>query len=45
MLKGVYKEFITVKLSDNSIYEEALFILKRTDKKSKSNTADALIRG
>ena len=38
MLKGIYKEFITVKLNDNPIYEEALFILKRTEKKTKNNT-------
>jgi hypothetical protein len=37
MLKGVYKEFITVKLGNNSIYEEALFVLRRTEKNHKTD--------
>lgn len=39
MLKGVYKEFITVKIKSNPIYDEAIFILKPIPKnKSKKNT-------
>lgn len=37
MIKGVYKEFISVKITDNPIYDEALFVLKcptRAGKKS-----------
>ena len=33
MLKGVYKEFISVKLKNNTLYDEAIFILKRTEEK------------
>ncbi len=29
MIRGIYKEFITVKIKSNPIYEEAIFILKR----------------
>ena len=36
MLKGVYKEFITVKIKDNPIYDEAIFVLKRDEKTNKS---------
>ena len=28
MIKGIYKEFITVRISGNPLYEEAIFILK-----------------
>jgi hypothetical protein len=28
MLRGIYKEFITVKIKDNPAYDEAIFILK-----------------
>ena len=28
MLKGICKEFITVKISGNPLYEEAIFVLK-----------------
>ena len=31
MVKGIYKEFITVKIKDNPIYEEAIFVLRRID--------------
>lgn len=39
MIKGIYKEFVTVKLSSNPVYEEAIFIIKRTanEKKSKND--------
>lgn len=39
MLKGIYKEYITVKITDNPLYEEAIFILKSlpSDKKSKKD--------
>ena len=40
MLKGVYKEFITVKIKDNPVYEEAIFILKRSTLPSKSNAKE-----
>ena len=30
MVKGIYKEFITVKIKDNPLYEEAIFVLKRS---------------
>ena len=29
MLKGIYKEFVTVKISGNPVYDEAIFIMKR----------------
>lgn len=41
MLKGIYKEFITVKIKNNPAYDEAIFILKKensTAKKRKSNS-------
>lgn len=28
MIKGIYKEFITMKIKSNPLYEEAIFILK-----------------
>ena len=31
MLKGIYKEFITIKITENPIYEEAIFILKNPE--------------
>lgn len=34
MLKGIYKEFITVKISENHLYEEAIFILKKPKKEA-----------
>ena len=37
MLKGIYKEFITVKISENPLYEEAVFILKNPKKAKQSN--------
>lgn len=36
MLKGIYKEFITVKITDNPLYEEAIFILKCSNSKQKT---------
>ncbi len=30
MIKGIYKEFITVKIKGNRLYDEAIFVLKRT---------------
>lgn len=41
MLKGIYKEFITVKIPQNPLYEEAIFILK-APKKSKESKKDML---
>ena len=41
MLKGIYKEFITVKISENPLYEEAIFILK-SSKKASSDKKDML---
>lgn len=35
MIKGVYKEFITVKIKDNPIYEEAIFVLNRSSNSKK----------
>ena len=37
MLKGIYKEFITVKISENPLYEEAIFILKHPASDKKQN--------
>ena len=31
MIKGIYKEFITVRIKDNPLYEEAIFVLKRSN--------------
>lgn len=33
MLKGICKEFVTVKIKDNKLYEEAIFILKSPQSK------------
>ena len=41
MIKGIYKEFITVKISDNPLYDEAIFILKNP-KKSKYDKKDMI---
>lgn len=41
MLKGIYKEFVTVKISDNPIYDEAIFIMKRA-RKSKNTDRDLI---
>ena len=38
MIKGIYKEFVTVKIPNNPIYDEAIFIMKRTPKEKKSKT-------
>lgn len=41
MIKGIYKEFITVKLKNNPLYEEAIFVLKQNSKeKSKQKSKD-----
>jgi hypothetical protein len=41
MIKGIYKEFITVKLKNNPLYEEAIFVLKQnTKEKSKQKNKD-----
>ena len=43
MIKGVYKEFITVKLKNNPHYDEAIFIMKREEKnKNDKNSPDLL---
>ncbi len=36
MLKGICKEFVTVKISDNPLYDEAIFILKASTSSQKS---------
>ena len=36
MLKGICKEFVTVKISDNPLYDEAVFILKNSAPAQKS---------
>ena len=41
MLKGICKEFVTVKIKDNKLYEEAIFILK-TSQPTKSSKEDML---
>lgn len=41
MLKGIYKEFVTVKISDNPIYDEAIFIMKHA-RKSKNADRDLI---
>ena len=33
MIKGIYKEFITVKIKNTPIYEEAIFVLNRAHHK------------
>ena len=46
MIKGVYKEFVTVKIKDNPIYDEAIFILKRRSEpkaKKRGKNDDALL--
>ena len=40
MIKGVYKEFITVKIKSNPIYDEAIFILKRPYKGKRKEKSD-----
>ena len=40
MIKGVYKEFITVKIKDNPIYEEAIFILNCASSSGNSSKKD-----
>ena len=47
MVKGICKEFVTVKIKDNPIYDEAIFVLKRKDGvckigKSRKNEGDML---
>lgn len=41
MLKGIYKQFITVKIKNHRLYEEAVFVLK--DNKGKRLKNDELI--
>lgn len=36
MLKGVYKEIISVKIEDNRLYESAFFVLKKSVREEKS---------
>ena len=36
MLKGTCKEFVTVKIKDNQLYDEAIFILKHSQDQKKS---------
>lgn len=38
MIKGVYKEFISVRITDNPMYDEAIFILKPTHRASKKSS-------
>ena len=41
MIKGIYKEIITVKIKNNPLYDEAIFILKQdTPKPSKQKNKD-----
>lgn len=40
MIKGVYKEFITVHIKDNPLYDEAIFVLKSPYEKSKKKKTD-----
>ena len=43
MLKGVYKEIISVKIDGNRLYEGAFFILKKGINKEKIKTDDDLM--
>ena len=38
MIKGIYKEFVTVKITNNPIYDEAIFIMKRASGENKKKT-------
>ena len=38
MLKGIYKGFVAVKLKNNSVYDEAIFILKREEENNKAKS-------
>ena len=41
MIKGIYKEFITVKIKNNPLYEEAIFVLKQSiDKRGERKSKD-----
>ena len=42
MLKGIYKEFVTVKIKGNPIYDEAIFILKQNSGKLRDSKSDDL---
>lgn len=33
MLRGIYREFVTVKIKNHRLYEEAVFVLKDTKRK------------
>lgn len=37
MLKGIYKQFITVKIKNHRLYEEAVFVLKDNEGKHLKN--------
>lgn len=37
MLKGIYKQFITVKIKNHRLYEEAVFVLKDNEGKRLKN--------
>ena len=39
MLRGIYKEFITIKIKDNPAYDEAIFILKNPKPQEKNKKA------
>ena len=43
MIKGIYKEFITVKIKNNPLYDEAIFVLKQSvgERKSKDLAFEA----
>lgn len=40
MIKGVYKEFISVKIKSNPLYDEAIFILKHPYKSGRKEKSD-----
>ena len=43
MLKGVYKEIVSVKIDDNRLYESAFFILKKDVSGDKNKSTDDLM--
>lgn len=40
MIKGIYKEFIAVRIKSNPLYDEAIFVLKHPRKKGKKEKSD-----
>ena len=38
MIKGIYKEFIAVRIKSNPLYDEAIFVLKHPCKKGKKES-------